>query len=281
MWIVLRFALFIRLSTGLVLVLFKNVFCFLFFMIDRSFCFLPKIRVRSERKLWSQGINSWDDFLGSKSVKGLNRARKELFDWKLADAKVALKNRDELFFSKVVPFSEQWRLFDEFKDEAVYLDIETDGYYGCITVIGLSDGVETKTLVRGFNLDRELLRKELSKYKLLVTFNGASFDMPVINRYFGLKTNMLHVDLRFVCQKVGYVGGLKAIEKEIGIRRRPEVENFCGEDAVSLWENWRASGDREHLDKLVWYNEEDILNLKPLAKKVIPLLWQKTRHLTI
>jgi len=219
--------------------------------------------------------------LGLKSVKGLNSSRKDLFDWKIRDAKTALSVHDELFFAKNIPFSEQWRLFDEFKDDAVYLDIETDGYYGGITVVGLSDGVETKTLVRGFNLERSLLEKELSKCKLLVTFNGASFDMPVISRYFGLKTKVPHIDLRFVCQKVGLSGGLKQIEKDLGIRRRPEVENFCGEDAVSLWENWRATGERDYLDKLVLYNEEDVLNLKPLANKVIPELWKRTFQPTI
>jgi len=219
--------------------------------------------------------------LGSKKVKGLTPARKDLLDWRVGDAKSALSAKDESFFAKNLPFSEQWRLFDEFKDEAVYLDIETNGYYSGITVIGLSDGVETKTLVRGFNLDRSLLEKELKKYKMVVTFNGASFDLPVIKRYFGLNINLPHVDLRFVCQKVGLSGGLKLIEKDLGIRRRPEVENFCGEDAVSLWENWRATGDREFLDKLVWYNEEDILNLLPLAKKVIPELWKRTFQPTI
>lgn len=250
-------------------------------MIESSFCFLPKVRLRSERKLWSQGIRSWDDFLSSKKVKGLTPARKDLLDWRVQDARAALREKNESFFAKNLPFSEQWRLFDEFKDEAVYLDIETNGYYSGITVVGLSDGVETKTLVRGFNLDRSLLENELKKYKMVVTFNGASFDLPVIKRYFGLNINLPHVDLRFVCQKVGLSGGLKTIEKELGIRRRPEIEGFCGEDAVSLWENWRATGDREYLDKLVWYNEEDILNLKPLAKKVIPALWERTFQPTI
>lgn len=250
-------------------------------MIESSFCFLPKVRLRSERKLWSQGIRSWNDFLGSKNVKGLTPARKDLLDWKVQDAKFALKERNESFFAKALPFSEQWRLFNEFQDDAVYLDIETNGYYSGITVVGLSDGVETKTFVRGFNLDRSLLENELKKYKMVVTFNGASFDLPVIKRYFGLNIDFPHVDLRFVCQRVGLSGGLKQIEKTLGIRRRPEVEGFCGEDAVSLWENWRATGDRDYLDKLVWYNEEDILNLKPLAKKVIPELWKKTFQPTI
>lgn len=246
-------------------------------MLSESFVVLPGVRLRTERKLWSQGLHSWDDFLSSKQVKGISSARKDSFDWKLEEAKTKLREQDASFFSKAVSFSDQWRLFNEFKDEAVYLDIETNGYYSGITVIGLSDGVDAKTFVRGFNLDRSLVMKELEKYKLVVTFNGASFDLPVIERYFNIRPSVPHVDLRFVCQKLGLTGGLKSIERQLNIRRRAEVENISGEDAVYLWEMWKSTGERDYLEKLVMYNEEDILNLRPLAEKTIPKLWSKVR----
>jgi hypothetical protein len=246
-------------------------------MLKESFVVLPGVRQRTERKLWQQSIHSWDDFLGAKTIKGLGDARKEQFDNHLRHAHERLRKQDASFFATALPFSEQWRLYNQFKDEAVYLDIETNGYYSGITVVGLSDGVDTKTFVRGFNLDKRAIEKELSNYKMIVTFNGASFDLPVIERFFGLKFNVPHVDLRFVCQKVGYTGGLKAIEKSLRISRRPEVEGISGEDAVYLWEMWKSTGDKEYLNKLVMYNEEDILNLRPLAEKTVPFLWQKTR----
>jgi hypothetical protein len=246
-------------------------------MLSESFVLLPSVKHRTERKIWAQGIDSWDQFMGAVKVNGLSASRKDSFDWKLQEAKDKLREQDASFFAKTVPFSDQWRLYNEFKDEAVYLDIETNGYYSGITVIGLSDGVDAKTFVRGFNLDRSLIMKELEKYKLIVTFNGASFDLPVIDRYFNIKPNVPHVDLRFVCQKLGIVGGLKSIEKQMKIRRRPEVEGISGGDAVYLWEMWKSTGDRDYLEKLVMYNEEDILNLRPLAEKVIPQLWKKTR----
>ncbi len=248
-------------------------------MLSQSFVLLPNVKHRTESKIWSQKIHSWDDFLAVQKVTGLSNARKETFDWKLQEAKQRLRDEDAVFFSQKIPFSDQWRLYNEFKDEAVYLDIETNGYYSGITVIGMSDGVDAKTFVRGFNLDRSLILKELEKYKMIVTFNGASFDLPVIERYFNIKPNIPHVDLRFVCQKVGYTGGLKSIEKQLGIKRRAEVEGISGEDAVYLWEMWKSTGDRDYLNKLVMYNEEDILNLRPLAEKMIPELWLKVRGL--
>jgi len=247
-------------------------------MLTESFVLLPGVKYRTERKFWNQGMHSWGDFLDAKAVQGLSKARKERFDWVLKEATLHLREENANFFAKTLPFSDQWRLYDEFKDEAVYLDIETNGYYGGITVIGLSDGVDTTMFVRGFNLDRSLLRKELAKYKMVVTFNGASFDLPVIQRYFGFKPRQPHVDLRFVCQKAGYTGGLKSIEKQLNIKRRKEVEDMSGQDAVYLWQMWRSTGNRDYLDKLVWYNEEDILNLRPLAEKVIPQVWKNLRE---
>ncbi len=242
-------------------------------MIRESFVLLPKVGCATERKLWGS-VNSWDDFLCAQKIKGLSGARKDNYDWLLRDAKQHLRANNSSYFSSM---PHQWRLFNEFKDEAVYLDIETNGFYSGITVIGMSDGVDAKTFVRGFNLDRNLIMKELEKYKLIVTFNGSSFDLPVIERYFNIKPNIPHVDLRFVCQRLGIVGGLKSIEKQMKIKRRPEVEDVSGEDAVYLWEMWKSTGKREYLEKLVMYNEEDILNLRPLADKVIPALWKKTR----
>ena len=237
---------------------------------------LPRVGHRTEGRIWSQGLNSWDDFLGVVKVKGLSAVRKDNCDRWLQEAKGKLRVGDSSFFARM---PDQWRLYNEFKDEAVFLDIETNGYYSGITVIGLSDGFDTKTFVRGFNLERALIIKELSRYKLIITFNGASFDLPVINRYFDFSPRVPHIDLRFVCQKLGFTGGLKAIEKQFSIKRRPEVNGLSGEDAVYLWEMWKSTGDKDYLDRLVWYNEEDILNLRPLAEKLVPALWNKIRYL--
>src|SRR3989344_5281847 len=247
-------------------------------MLTESFVLLPSVRQTRERVIWSQGIGSWQDFLSRESVKGIGGAHKERCNNLLRVADRHLRGKNAAFFTNALRFCDQWRLYETFKDEAVYLDIETDGYYGGITVVGLFDGFETKTLVRGFNLDKHLLQKELSRYQLLITFNGKSFDVPILERYFGMRINLPHVDLRFVCAKAGYTGGLKSIEKQLGIRRRQEVQNISGEDAVYLWEMWKSTGNRDYLEKLVMYNEEDILNLRPLASQVVPKLWEHTRQ---
>ena len=245
-------------------------------MLRNTFLFLPKVGHTTEQHIWQQGISDWNAFVEAKKVKGFSDARKEHAHGKIHEFKHELWNENLNYLSKNLPLSEQWRLYDQFRDEAVFLDIETNGYYGNITVIGLYDGAETKTMIRGYNLDRSLLERELQKYKMIVTFNGSSFDLPVIERFFGLKCRVPHVDLRHVCAKIGLTGGLKAIEKQRGITRDADVEGVSGSDAVYLWEQFRATKDTDYLNLLVKYNEEDIVNLKPLADYAVRELWKRT-----
>jgi hypothetical protein len=245
-------------------------------MLRNTFLFLPKVGVATEQKIWTQGVRDWNAFLEAKRIKGFSPARKEGADKKIHEFKQELWDENLNYLSKNLPSAEQWRLYDAFKDEAVFLDIETAGYYGSITVIGLYDGTNTKTFIRGYNLDRTLIERELQKYKMFVTFNGSSFDLPVIERFFGLRFSKPHVDLRHVCARIGLTGGLKSIEKQLGIARDKQVENVSGMDAVYLWEQFKATKDVEYLNLLVKYNEEDILNLKPLADHAVRELWRRT-----
>ncbi len=245
-------------------------------MLRNTFLFLPKVKATTEQNIWQQGIADWNAFVEAKKVKGFSAARKEAAHHKIHEFKTELWNENLNYLAKSIPQSEHWRLYDTFRDEAVFLDIETAGYYGSITVVGLYDGNETKTFIRGYNLDRSLLEKELQKYKLIVTFNGGSFDLPVIERFFGLRMHKPHVDLRHVCAKIGLTGGLKAIEKQRGIKRAEDVEGVSGSDAVYLWEQFKATKDTDYLNLLVKYNEEDIVNLKPLADHAVRELWKRT-----
>ncbi|MEK6962925.1 MAG: ribonuclease H-like domain-containing protein [Nanoarchaeota archaeon] len=247
-------------------------------MIEESFIFLPEVSYKTENQIWSQAKN-WTSFLNNQNVQGVSPKRKFLYDAQIRKAQKFLSNEDCHALANVFPKREHWRLYNQFKDEAVFLDIETTMSYGSITVIGLYDGKEVKQLVKGFNLDKDLLAKELSRYKLIITFNGASFDLPVIQRYFkNVIPNIPHIDLRGVCTRLGWTGGLKKIEQQIGIARPEELNGMAGGDAVILWDKFMHTQDQEYLDKLLLYNEQDILNLKPLANQSISRLWGKIRN---
>lgn len=92
---------------------------------------------------------------------------------------------------------------------------------------------------------------------------------------------MPHIDLRGVCSRVGLIGGLKAIEQQLNIKRPDSIRYVTGNDAAELWRCWKATGDRDFLDMLVTYNEEDIVNLKPIADFAIKKLWGQIRKTNV
>ena len=247
-------------------------------MIARSFILLDHVGPAGERNIWDQGVRSWNEFISASKLRGLNPLRKRFYDKQLVEARGALQDYRAEHFTGLLGSQHAWRLWNHFKQDTVFLDIETTGGYGNITVIGLYDGVDTKIMVRGFNLNKDILKRELEKYSLIVTFNGACFDLPVIHRYFGddVVPAVPHIDLRGVCGQIGLKGGLKKIEKDIGIMRPDDIQYVYGDDAAFLWHKWEASGDRKYLDILIRYNEEDIMNLKPLAEHAISKLWERT-----
>ncbi len=238
-------------------------------MIQNSFIFLERVKRGLEDNLWRQGIDSWDSFLNSRYINGLSAARKKYYDRKIMEARKELYKLNSTYFKKILPQSEYYRLYDFFMEDAVFLDIETTGLDSRnddITMIGLFDGINTKTMIKNINFDFKTLKNELKKYKLIVTFNGSSFDVPFINKvYPNLLPDIPNFDVKSVTDRLGLRGGLKEIEKKLGIKRGKIIEKFYGGDALTLWKMYRATGDDYYLKLLVEYNEEDIINLKKIA----------------
>src|SRR5260370_8600169 len=98
---------------------------------------------------------------------------------------------------------EAWRVFPEFVDQCVYLDIETTGLssvFDTITTVGLYDGRKYKVFVEGDNLQD--LPAHLRDYSGVVTFNGAGFDLRFLSLAFpNLALPPLHTDLRCIPRK--------------------------------------------------------------------------------
>ena len=66
-----------------------------------------------------------------------------------------------------------------------------------------------------------------------MTYNGKSFDIPFIESHFGAKLTHAHIDLRYILASLGYRGGLKGCEKQLGIDRG-DLKNVDGYFAVLL-----------------------------------------------
>ncbi|MFA4887165.1 MAG: ribonuclease H-like domain-containing protein [Candidatus Nanoarchaeia archaeon] len=229
-------------------------------MLKNSFTFLPKVGRRTEQSIWSQKILTWSDFLLKEKVKGFSKEKKDRCDVILKQAGKALIEEDANFFLKF-PLKEQWRLYDEFKEKVLFLDIETGSSNKELTVIGVFDGFEYGSFVKGVNLERDAFFKLLNRYKMLVTFNGAAFDIPTIERYFNRAIQMPHFDLKHAAAALELKGGLKEIELKLNLKRPSHLYG----NPVELWRAFHASKDKEYLELLLEYNEEDVVNLKPLA----------------
>ena len=239
-------------------------------MIRESFVFLEKCSTARERSFWKQGIKDWREFLGRQKVVGIAAAKKEFYNRQIREAQQALSEDNGAYFIGKLPAKEMWRLYPYFKENSCFLDIETDSY-GAITIVGISDYYNTNTFVKGFNLEKNSLEKELARYKLLVTFNGGAFDLPKLKKQLMLEVKMPHIDLKPLCVKLDLKGGLKEVEKILNLKRPAHLYG----NPVELWKAFHASGDREYLELLIDYNKEDIENLKGVMNFVYKKMREK------
>ena len=245
-------------------------------MIKESFVFLEKCSIKREIFFRKQGITNWQEFLAREKVAGIATAKKEFYNRKIREAQQALGEDDAAYFVGKLPAKEMWRLYPHFKEDCCFLDIETDSY-GKITVVGISNYYNTNTFVQGFNLEKNLLEKELAKYKLLVTFNGGAFDLPKLKKQLQLEVKMPHIDLKPLCVKLELKGGLKEVEKILNLKRPAHLYG----NPVDLWKAFHASGDREYLQLLVDYNKEDIENLKGVMNYVYRKMRERVKFLNL
>jgi uncharacterized protein len=244
-------------------------------MIRNSFVFLNGISFLKERNLWKSGIKDWNDFVNQNKIIGISKKRKLVYNYQLHESKRAYYSQDCIYFAKVVPKKYHWRLYDLFKDSCIFLDIEVSSVsQGYITCISLYDGINVMTFVKDHNLDFDIVKSILAKYQMIITFNGNIFDLPFLNKYYpNIIPEIPCWDLRHSCSTLGLNGGLKEVERELGIQRDNKiVEKLHGGDPLKLWKMYLASRDKYYLDILVEYNQEDTINLKFLADKIYNLL---------
>jgi len=148
-----------------------------------------------------------------------------------------------------------------------YLDIETS-WDGAVKVVGVYvPGRGTRQLVDGEITDVAVARLVQGALRLY-TFNGDRFDLPMIERHLRLDLRQIvpSHDLLAACRRAGLRGGLKAVERHLGIGRSfPEVD---GRVAISLWRRYETLGDRDALTLLLAYNREDVENLEILRDRL-------------
>ncbi len=147
-----------------------------------------------------------------------------------------------------------------------FLDIETS-WERSITIIGIYKTGEPTVQLIAPDIDRGAMLKTLEGVERLFTYNGTSFDLPVIERWLGISLgkHIPHRDLMYDCWKRKLKGGLKGVERTLGIHR--DTEGVDGLQAMKLWAAYER-GNAEALELLLRYNKEDCENLEILAQKL-------------
>ena len=232
-------------------------------MLKNTFIHIPGIGTVTEQRLWNSGITNWNTPFDNTPVP-ISPGRKITITKGIEESIHHLDRDNPAFFANLLPSNQCWRLFPEFRESIVYLDIETTGLerdYNDITTIALYDGANIQTYVHGQNLNDFV--DDIQKFNVIVSYNGKGFDVPFIENYFGIQLSHAQIDLRYVLGSLGYKGGLKGCERQLGMDRG-DLSDIDGFFAVLLWNEYKKSGSQKALDSLLAYNVQDTVNLESL-----------------
>lgn len=156
-----------------------------------------------------------------------------------------------------------------------YLDIETTGLspqQSEITVVGIYiTGEDENRFIQfvGQDINGDSILESMQGVKRLYTYNGRRFDLPFIFMRHGvnLEKQFEHHDLMNKCWERNLYGGLKAVERCLGIGRR--IKEVNGLEAIRLWWQYVNNYDEAALKILLEYNKEDVINLKALRDRLL------------
>jgi predicted nuclease with RNAse H fold/dephospho-CoA kinase len=155
----------------------------------------------------------------------------------------------------------------------LFLDIETTGlshFYDEITIVGWALNQKSGTFLKG--TDPGALERAVGEANAVVTFNGIRFDQRFLKQEFpDVALPVVHVDLMYLCRRVGLTGGQKAIENELGLNLRQDLDGVDGFAAVLLWHKY-LRGDVNSLRRLIRYNRADIAAMGNLMDEALARL---------
>jgi len=229
-------------------------------LLRSTFQLVAGIGPHRERRLWSQGVTDWQHVV----ARGQALLPAQLFDelsLAIERAERFLGASDLSRLAALVPRREHWRFFQIFAHRAISLDIEMDADTG-ITVVGLLDQSKPRLLLAGRDLDS--FPAYVDSQALLLTFNGAAFDLPRLMRAFpDWVPPAAHVDLRHLWARLKQRCGLKELEDRMGIGRPDHLRKLDGSAAAWMWRH-AQNGDKSALRALAEYNLYDVVNLPTL-----------------
>lgn len=172
-----------------------------------------------------------------------------------------------------------------------FVDIETTGLSGGAGTLGFLIGLGT--FVRGgFNLRQyflrdpedeaatlQLLRSDLENVDGLVTFNGRSFDLPILESRYTIAvrdrwrlSSRPHLDLMYPSRRLWSKTlpncRLGTLERRVLEVERTE-EDVPGELIPGMYLDYLRTGDASDMTRVIYHNAIDILSLVGLSSVVL------------
>lgn len=240
-------------------------------MITEAFHHLPGIGPGRIPHLFKAGIKTWKDVgLEPISIPGIGPKRWQGIHDACRASEKALSEQDFPALVSLLKVDDHWRIINEFFPRLSYFDIETTGleFDAEITCISCLHKGKLHHFINHWNLEAFL--DLLEDVDILVSFNGNSFDVPRVLNWFHIpELPCAHIDLRPICHRLDYRGGLKIIEQNIGLRRPYDLVGVDGSQAVWLWESWKRMNRRSDLEKLIRYCGADVISLEYVTAKVL------------
>ena len=170
-------------------------------------------------------------------------------------------------------------------DRLLFLDTETTGLSGGAGTLAFlvgagwlqEDGMHVRQLlIRSYDQEREMLTALLplaERTGILVTYNGKSFDVPLLNSRFVLNgirysfEGMPHLDLLHVARRIYRLRlkrcTLQRMEEMILDKRRDG--DLPGSEAPERFFQYQRTGVFEPLSDVVQHNREDVVSLAQLT----------------
>lgn len=233
-------------------------------MISEAFLHLPGIGPARLARLRAAGLRTWHDLVAAPHE--LPAGAREAILAECHRCQLAYQDRDVAYLVRTLAPPDRWRILAHFFDDATFCDIETEGLEADarVTVIAAWHRGQLRYFVDGENFDDFL--QLLDEARILVSFNGQSFDVPrILNAFHIPALPCPHLDLRWMCHHHGWKGGLKVIANRLGIQRPVDLVDATGWMAVWWWQRWRQQGDETARNQLLRYCGADTLLLPLVA----------------
>ena len=180
--------------------------------------------------------------------------------------------------------------------DLIYLDTETTGLAGgtgtCAFLIGIGavegpDFVVRQFFLRDYPEEKAILAalaEVLSRYKGFVTFNGKTFDVPLLETRYTLARQrspfgrMIHLDLLHPARRLWKLRlescHLTHLEREVlGISRKGDVP---GSEIPGIYFDYLRSGDARGLQPVFFHNSLDIVTLAALTAEMARIVRVET-----